>query len=158
MNELSGPVALAVAAADAADDKKATELVVLEVGGVLALVDLFVLATASNERQLDAISDAVQERMRERFGRRALHREGDPASGWILLDYGEVVCHLFSTEQRAYYELERLWSDVPRRDPWSGEVLEPGAERSAASRDHRPLATAFGPGVWRGDHDRGSPA
>lgn len=157
MNELSGPVALAVEAADAADDKKATDLVVLEVGGVLTLVDLFVLATASNERQLDAISDAVQQRMRERFDRRALHREGDPASGWILLDYGEVVCHLFSAEQRAFYELERLWSDVPRRDPWSGEVLAPGAEVVASSRERRPMAAASGSANGRAEHERGRP-
>lgn len=158
MNELSGPVALAVAAADAADDKKATDLVVLEVGEVLTLVDLFVLATAGNERQLDAISDAVQQRMRERFGRRALHREGDPASGWILLDYGEVVCHLFSAEQRAFYELERLWSDVPRRDPRTGEVLEPGAEVIATARQLRPVGAAAGSAATRPERDAGSSA
>ncbi len=158
VNELSGPLALAVVAAEAADDKKATDLVVLEVGGVLKLVDLFVLATASNERQLDAISDAVQERLREVFGRRALHREGDPASGWILLDYGEVVYHLFSAEQRSFYELERLWSDVPRRDPWTGEVLEPGAEVFATSREHRPVAASAGATIWRPDRDGGRPA
>lgn len=158
VNELSGPLALAMVAVDAADDKKATDLLVMEVGGVLTLVDLFVLATAGNERQLDAISDAVQGRLRERFGRRALHREGDPASGWILLDYGEVVFHLFSAEQRAFYELERLWSDVPRRHPWTGEVLDPDAEVLPTSREHRPVAASTATASWRPDRDGGGPA
>lgn len=119
-------VALAVAAADAADDKKATDLTILDVADLLALVDVFVLASASSERQLKAVSDAIEERLRE-HGRRPLRREGTAEAGWILLDLGDVVCHLFSTEQREFYALDKLWADVPRRDPATGEVLHGGA-------------------------------
>lgn len=129
MSEHPDPVSLAVAAADAADDKKATDLMVLEVGEILALVELFMLATASNERQLKAVSDSIEKRLREEFGLRPLRREGEPASGWMLLDYGDVVCHLFAAEQRDYYGLERLWSDVVRRDPVTGQPQPPASHR-----------------------------
>jgi ribosome-associated protein len=118
-----GSVELAVAAARAADDKKARELSILEVADILAVVDLFVLASAGSDRQLKAVADEIERVLREEHDRRPARREGTPASGWVLLDYGDVVCHLFSTEQRDFYSLERLWSDVPRRDPLSGDVL-----------------------------------
>lgn len=123
-------VAAAVLACRAAEDKKATDLAILEVADVLTLVDLFVLATARNDRQLKAVVEAVERRLIEELGRRPLRVEGTPMSGWVLLDYGDVVCHLFDTEQREYYALERLWSDVPRRDPATGELL--AAEPAAA--------------------------
>jgi ribosome-associated protein len=115
-------VTLAIAAADAADDKKATDLTLLDVADVLALVDVFLLVTTSSDRQLRAVADGIEERLRDR-SRRPLRREGDPAGGWVLLDFGDLVCHLFSTEQRDFYALERLWADVPRLDPRSGERL-----------------------------------
>jgi ribosome-associated protein len=123
---------LAVAAAGAADDVKATDVVLLEVADVLALVDVFVVASASSDRQLKAVVDRIEERLRER-DRRPLRREGTPASGWMLLDYGDVVCHVFSVEQRDVYALERLWADVPRRDPSGGVLLDPSltAEQDA---------------------------
>lgn len=111
------PAELASVAAEAADDKKATDLVVLDVGEILSLVELFLLATANNERQLKAVAEAIEDRLRERYDLRPLRREGQPSSGWMLLDYGDVVCHLFAAEQRAFYDLERLWSDVPRYEP-----------------------------------------
>ena len=114
-------VALAIDAADAADDKKATDVVVLEVADVLAVVDLFLLATTSSDRQLKAVAEAIEERLHHR-GRKLLRREGVPSGGWVLLDFGDLVCHVFSGEQRDYYALERLWSDVPRRDPVTGEA------------------------------------
>lgn len=110
------PATLAGEAALAADDRKATDLVVLEVGPVLGLAELFLLVTAGNERQLKAVAEAIEERLRTRFGQRPLRREGDPPSGWMLLDYGDVVCHLFLPEQRGFYDLERLWGDVDRRE------------------------------------------
>lgn len=116
-------MALALTACRAADDKQATDLVLIEVADLLALVDLFALMTARNDRQLKAVAEAVEDAVREEHGRRPLRREGTMASGWYLLDYGDVVCHLFDDEQRAYYSLERLWADVPHRDPLSGEVL-----------------------------------
>jgi ribosome-associated protein len=117
-------IELAVAVADAADDVKATDVVLLEVADVLALVDVFVVVSASSDRQLKAVVDRVEERLRE-HDRRPLRREGTPAAGWMLLDYGDVVCHVFSTEQREVYALERLWADVPRRDPHTGQPLDP---------------------------------
>ena len=98
---------------------------ILEVADVLAVVDLFAIVSVGNERQLKAVSDDVERALREELDRRPLRREGAPASGWVLLDYGDVVCHLFLTDRRDFYALERLWADVPRRDPESGEVLEP---------------------------------
>lgn len=112
-------VSLAIAAADAADDRKATDLAILEVADILGLVDVFLLATASSDRQLKAVADRIEERLRD-DGRRVLRREGTPASGWILLDYGDLVCHVLSAEQRDFYDLERLWADVPRRDVRTG--------------------------------------
>ncbi len=115
-------VALAVAAADAADDVKADDLTILDVSDLLAIVDVFLLASASNERQLKAIGERIEERLRSQQ-RRPLRREGTPQAGWVLLDYGDVVCHLFTAEQRGIYALERLWADVPRRDVTTGAVL-----------------------------------
>ncbi|MEX0953251.1 MAG: ribosome silencing factor [Nitriliruptoraceae bacterium] len=115
-------VQLAVAAAAAADDVKATELTILEVADILALVDVFLLASASSDRQLGAVAERIEERLREQ-DRRPLRREGSPASGWVLIDYGDLVCHVFSNEQRGVFSLERLWADVPRRDVQTGERL-----------------------------------
>lgn len=108
-------VALAMAAAAGADDKKATDLTLLEVADLLAVVDVFLLATTANERQLKAVAESIEERVRAQLDRRPLRREGTPASGWVLLDYGDVVCHVFDHERRAFYDLDRLWADVPQR-------------------------------------------
>ncbi|MDX1657402.1 MAG: ribosome silencing factor [Nitriliruptorales bacterium] len=115
----------ACAAVQAAEEKKAANPVILEVADVLAVVDLFAIVSVGNERQLKAVADEVERVLREDLDRRPLRREGAPASGWVLLDYGDVVCHLFVTDRRDFYALERLWADVPRRDPASGELLEP---------------------------------
>jgi ribosome-associated protein len=123
-------VTLAVTAADAADDRKATDLAILEVADVLAVVDLFLLATAASDRQLKAVADRIEERLHAEHDREVLRREGTPGSGWMLLDFGDLVCQLFADEQRDYYALDRLWADVPRRDVRTGERLEapqPGA-------------------------------
>jgi ribosome-associated protein len=124
-------VALAVSAADAADGVKATDLTILDVADLLALVDVFLLATAANDRQLKAMAERIEDQLRE-LDRKPLRREGTPASGWVLLDFGDLVCHLFSAEQRDFYSLERLWADVPRRDVLTGAPLSPGS-RAAAS-------------------------
>lgn len=116
-------VRLAVLAADAADDRKATDPSVLEVADVMALVDLFVVVTAASDRQLKAVAEHIEHRVREELERRPLRREGTPASGWMLLDYGDVVCHVFLAEQRGFYGLDRLFADVPRRQPTSGELM-----------------------------------
>lgn len=127
-------VEVAVTAARAADDKKATDLQILEVADILAVVDLFALVTASNARHLKAVGDEVERVLREEMDRKPLRREGAPDSGWVLLDYGDVVVHLFSSDRRDFYALERLWSDVPRRDVGTGERLAAPAELRAV--DH----------------------
>ncbi len=119
-------VQLALAAADAASDVKADDVTILDVSELLVIVDLFLLATAGSDRQLKAIGDRIDERLREQ-GRRVLRREGTPEAGWVLLDYGDLVCHLFLAEQRGIYALERLWADVPRRDVVTGEAQQPAA-------------------------------
>lgn len=129
----SEAVDLAVAAARAADDKKATDLQILEVADILAVVDLFALMTASNPRHLKAVGEEVERALREHHDRRPLRREGTPDSGWVLLDYGDLVVHVFSADRREFYSLERLWSDVPRRDVETGSELPP---RSLAAVDH----------------------
>lgn len=133
-------VDLAVAAARAADDKKARDLSILEVADILAVVDLFVLATAGSDRQLKAIADEIERALREDHGRKPARREGTPASGWVLLDYGDIVCHLFSTEQRDFYSLERLWSDVPRRDPMTGDEVAGAPASGEGSPREEPAA------------------
>lgn len=71
------------------------------------------LVSASNERQLGTIAEEVERQLRERHGRSPLRREGQRDTGWMLLDYGEIVVHAFTDEQRRYYDLERLWRDAP---------------------------------------------
>ncbi len=125
-------VMLAVAAADAADDVRATDLEILDVADLLAVVDVFLVGTTASDRQLKAATERIEERLRDR-DRKPLRREGTPASGWVLLDYGDLVCHLFSDEQRDFYGLDRLWADVPRRDRVTGETLDPAMPPAAAA-------------------------
>lgn len=129
-----GSVVAAVTASRAADEKQGSDLVVLDVADLLALVDLFVLVSGRNDRQLKAIADSMEEAMRREHDRRPIRREGTPGSGWYLLDYGDVVCHLFDQERRSYFALERLWADVPQLDPLTGE---PMAEPVSAARPAR---------------------
>ena len=104
---------VAIAAARAAADKHATDVVVLDVREVLVITDLFVICTAASDRQLKTVIEAIQDRIRE-MGERPVRREGEPGAGWWLLDYIDVVVHVFGTEERAYYDLERLWRDAPK--------------------------------------------
>jgi ribosome-associated protein len=115
-------VALAVIAAAAAEDRSASDAVVLEVADVLVLADLFLVVTVSNERQLGAVASSIEEALHA-HGRRPLRREGVPSSGWVLVDFGDLVCHVLHSDQREFYALERLWADVPHRDPATGAVL-----------------------------------
>ena len=85
---------------------------VLDVSKPLVISDYFVICSAANDRQVRAIAEAVQAACRER-GARPAHREGEQAARWVLLDYGDVVVHMFQEEERAYYDLERLWQDAP---------------------------------------------
>lgn len=101
-------------AARAADDKGAQDVVVLEVGDVLVVADEFVVASAANDRQVKAIVDEVERRVAEAGLSKPLRIEGRDERRWVLLDYGDVIVHVFLQEAREFYELERLWGDVPR--------------------------------------------
>ena len=116
-------VALGVAAAAAADERSATDAVLLEVADVLVVADLFLVVSVSNERQLGAVAQGIEEVLHG-LGRKPLRREGVASSGWVLLDFGDLVCHVLHVEQRGFYALERLWADVPQRDVLTGDVLE----------------------------------
>ena len=104
---------VAVAAAKAASDKQATEIVVLDVHATIVITDYFVICTAETHRQIRSVIDAVEDALRG-LGVKPVRREGESEAGWWLLDYIDVVVHVFGTEERAYYDLERLWSDAPR--------------------------------------------
>ncbi|OLR95356.1 ribosome silencing factor [Actinokineospora bangkokensis] len=104
---------LALVAATAAADKKATDVVVLDVSDQLVITDCFVIASAGNERQVGAIVDSVEEKMRE-AGSKPVRREGTREGRWVLLDFVDVVVHVQHAEERTFYSLERLWKDCPR--------------------------------------------
>ena len=104
----------AVLAAQAAASKKGIDPVVLAVGDVLAITDSFVIVSATNPRQVRTIADEIEQQIREAGGPKPLRIEGLDDLHWVLVDYGEFVVHVFLQPTREYYELERLWSDVPR--------------------------------------------
>lgn len=128
-------VEAAVAALAAADDKKGADPALLEVADVLGVVDLFAIVAGTSERHVKAVADAVELQLKQEHDRPVLRREGTAASGWVLLDYGDIVVHVFHTEQREVFDLERLWADVPRRDPATGEVTDPGRLQPREERD-----------------------
>ena len=103
-----------VLAASAASSKKAIDPVVLEVGDVLGITDYFVITSGSNPRQVRTIAEEVERQISEAGGPKPLRTEGLDDLRWVLLDYGDFVVHVFLDDARHYYELERLWSDVPR--------------------------------------------
>lgn len=107
---------LACVAARAADDKKADQTLVLAVGEVLQITDYFVICSASNRRLVKTVVDAVEEAVREQLGRAPIRLEGVGEQQWVLVDFGDVVVHVFAEEIRMYYEIERLYRDVPRID------------------------------------------
>lgn len=107
------PRACALVAAQAADELKATDLVVQEVGKLMSSTEYFVIATARNNRQVDAIIDRVEEKLRKEKGVKPLHTEGVEDGTWALLDYGSFIVHVFQPEARDYYRLESLWNDAP---------------------------------------------
>lgn len=103
-------VRIAVAAAL---DKKATDLDVLAVGELTSIADYFILASATNERQAIAISDAITDRLRDELSVKPLLVEGTTPGRWVLLDFGDFIVHIFTEDVRRFYGLERLWGDAP---------------------------------------------
>lgn len=102
----------AVLAATAASEKLATDLVALDVSDQIALTDVFLICSGRNERMVQAIADEVEERLLE-DGAKRLRQEGRADGRWILLDFGDIVVHVFHEEERLFYQLERLWRDCP---------------------------------------------
>ena len=103
---------LANVAAEAASGKLASDVMAIDVSDHLVITDVFLIASAPNDRQVRAIVDAVEEALQKR-GAKPVRREGEREGRWVLLDFGEVVVHVQHAEERTYYSLERLWRDCP---------------------------------------------
>ncbi len=105
----------AVAAARSASAKQAESVAILDVHGLIVITDFFVIASGETERQVRTIVEEVEKALRD-LGRKPVRREGETEGRWVLLDYVDVVVHVFADEEREYYDLERLWRDAPRVD------------------------------------------
>ena len=108
--------AVAFVAARAADDKQGLDTIVLSVAEVLAITELFVVTSAANRRLVRTIADEVEHQVREQLGRSPVRVEGVAEQQWVLIDFGDVVVHVFADETRRFYNIERLYSDVPVLD------------------------------------------
>jgi ribosome-associated protein len=105
---------LARACASAASDKKAEDILLLDMRGVSDFTDFFMICSASSEPQLKAIASSIRENVRLQTGSKPSAADGFPVSQWIVIDYGDVICHIFLESKRAHYDLEGLWSDASR--------------------------------------------
>ncbi len=103
---------LVIAAAEAASDKLADDILAFDVSDQLVITDAFVICSAGNDRQVSAIVDGVEERLRT-LGAKPVRREGERENRWVLLDYVDIIVHIQHAEAREYYSLERLWKDCP---------------------------------------------
>lgn len=103
-------------AAQAASAKKGEDIVILDVGGVLAITDAFVIVSASNDRLVRSLADEIEQQVKAAGGPAPLRVEGLREAQWVLMDYGDFVVHVFLDETRRFYDLERLWQDAPRVD------------------------------------------
>ncbi|MFW5955305.1 MAG: ribosome silencing factor [Rhodothermales bacterium] len=124
----SGRIPVEVLAREAVEamlDKKALGVTVMDMRAVSGVADVFVVGTGESDLQIKAIADAVVERNREHHGERPWHTEGYDGRQWVLLDYVDLVVHIFSPEKREFYNLERLWGDAPRE-----EVSETGSSEN----------------------------
>jgi len=120
-------IELALSAAQAAADKKADDIVILDVTDQLVLTDAFLLASAPNERQVQSIVDAIEERLLSLPEKaKPVRREGERSGRWVLLDYVDLVVHVQHREEREFYSLDRLWKDCPRVPFVDRDVAEAG--------------------------------
>jgi len=101
-------------AALAASDKRATDIMALDVAELLVVTDYFVICTGNTDIQVKAIADEVEDRLRKELGIKPIGREGLPEAKWVLLDFADVVVHVFQPEERDFYRLEKLWNEAPR--------------------------------------------
>lgn len=106
--------ALAQTAAEAAAEKLGTDIVAYDVSDHIVITDAFLIVTADNERQVRAIVDAIEEQLLKQHSAKPLRREGKGEGHWVLLDYSDIVVHVFAAEDRQFYALDKLWSDCPR--------------------------------------------
>jgi ribosome-associated protein len=113
---------------EAARDKKAEDLVVLDLRGRSDVTDYFVICHGNSDRQVLAIVDSIEERLRSELGRRPSHVEGRRTADWVLMDYVDFLVHVFQDEKRQFYRLERLWGDAP-----VVELSDPPAARDAGT-------------------------
>jgi len=104
----------ALIAAEAAAEKKGEDIVALDVADLLVVTDYFVIASGRTNIQCRAIASEVEDQLRDRGGIKPIGREGEQEAKWILLDYGDLVIHVFQPEERGFYRLEKLWGDAPR--------------------------------------------
>jgi ribosome-associated protein len=114
------PPAPAIAAARAADSKQGEQTAVLDMSETLGVTDAFVITSGRNSRQVRTIVDEVERFVKAEFGRSPMSVEGRDDFGWVLMDYGDFVVHVFLDERRSYYDLERLWADAPKLDLTTG--------------------------------------
>lgn len=145
---------LALVAAQAAADKKAQDLVLLDVSDQLVITDCFVIASAPNERQVESIVEAVEEKLRK-AGTKRVRREGEREGRWVLLDFVDVVVHVQHVDERAFYGLERLWKDCPRIEfEDSGLPAEDDGDREDGGEpDPADESEGTGERVGTGDED-----
>lgn len=125
---------MALLAAEAASDKRAADIIVMDVAELLVVTDYFVICTGNTDIQVKAIADEVEDRLREDLKVKPIGREGLPEAKWVLLDFGDVVVHVFQPEERDFYRLEKLWGDAPRLE-LPTEIA--GAVASTGSDDHQ---------------------
>lgn len=111
---ISEAVERALVAATSAATKSGYDIVILDVGPIISIIECFVLVSARNTRQVRTIVDDVEQSLREHDGSRPIGVEGRDDSSWVLLDFGDIVVHVFLDETRAFYDLDRLWADAPR--------------------------------------------
>ena len=135
-------LSMATVAARAADEMKATDIVVIDVSDQLVITDCFVVVSADNERQVNAVVDEIEDKPRE-AGHKPLRREGTREGRWALLDYNELVVHVQHVDERVFYALDRLWKDCPLV-PIEGVEQ---AERPAGWKDLSPSEDARLPGA-----------
>jgi ribosome-associated protein len=126
---------LVVAAAEAAADKLAEDIIAFDVGDQLVITDVFVLCSASNDRQVRAVVEGIEERLRT-LGAKPVRREGEREGRWVLLDFIDIIVHVQHSEERVYYSLERIWKDCPVVE-LPEEVREHNRRRAAVTRDDR---------------------
>jgi ribosome-associated protein len=130
-------------AAEAALEKKADDVVVLDVAETLVITGYFVVATGASDRQVKAIAEEVERVLREHASLKPIGREGEREAKWVLLDFADVVVHVFQPDEREFYRLERLWADAPRVELAGAQTQQAAAgdavsERSAPGQTDAP--------------------